>query len=44
MARRSGWLTSWLDGIEAIVVAGLAADLDIARPAPVATPSRGGER
>ena len=33
MARRSGWLTRWLDGIEAIVVAGLAAELDIARPA-----------
>lgn len=27
--RRSRWLTRWLDGIEAIVVAGLATELDL---------------
>lgn len=44
MARRSGWLTRWLDGIEQIVQAGLAAELDIARPAPLASSGSGSQR
>lgn len=27
--RISNWLTKWLEGIEAVVVAGLAAELDV---------------
>lgn len=27
--RFSDWLTTWLEGLEAVVVAGLAAELDV---------------
>jgi len=29
MKRFTDWLTKWLEGIEAVVVAGLAAELDV---------------
>jgi len=38
LKRISDWLTTWLEGVEALVVTGLAAELDVApagrRPRP----------